>query len=252
MFGRPVPIVYRAVVNELLTTSHLSIVTAMWQYDVLFAYGFESVFTTFLSFYPDANERDLLRKCAASALGFEAGKLESDANAVTQWLSDVSSYDELAAKLEAAPADDVVAIALRAPQKTEVFEYCYSRCYGLGLIAMMQVVGDEVGAETAEKWAKLVGLDVPKLSSDVSVYSSAMERLKQAEQIFAEAAAREAKKTADRLAKRAEEAAKKLEEIEKGEVASTSTTEGEEVAAATVNSSTATTTSASSAEEKSS
>ncbi len=248
-FGRPVPIVYRAVVNELLTTTHLASVTAMWEYDVIFAFGFESVFTSFLSFYPDAAERETLRNAVATALGFDPAKLAADAEAVLNWIDPVSTYDELVAKLEAAPADDVVASALRAPQKTESFEYYYSRCYGLGLISLMQKVGDEATIETAEKWAKLVGLEASKLTAEVGVYSSAMERLKQAEQIFAEAAAREAKKTADRLAKRAEEAAKKLEEIEKGEAAAPAA-EGEEVAAS--NGSTPTTSTVTAKEEKSS
>lgn len=211
-FARPVPVVYRAIVNEMLTTSHLSVVCAMWRYDALFALGFEHIFSEFLQYYPDEAERAHLRACVASALGVDADVAASDADAIRAWATGKTPADVLAATAsdEAGPAPE----ALRACKAAADFEWYYSRLFGIGLIALMQMVGEDVDVAAAERWADALGLEKTKFAAEMGAYVSNMERLKMAEQIFAEAAAREAKKTAERLAKRAEAAAKKLEELE--------------------------------------
>lgn len=215
-FGRPVPIVYRAIVNELLTTTHLSVVCALWQYDVIFAYGFEHVFKAFLGFYPNQSERDDLRNAVANSLGLNPKLLAADAAKVDEFVDTCGgSVDELFTKVGL--ESGVVIDGFKAPLKASKYEYYYSRCYGIGLIAIMEKLGQEVTADTGAKWANKLGLDLQKFQAEIGVYISGIDRLKQAENIFAEAAAREAKKTADRLANRAEAAQKKLEALEKGE-----------------------------------
>lgn len=231
LFMRPVPIVYRAIINELLTTTHLATVCAMWRFDAIFAYGFDSIFADFLKYYPSAEERDLLYKSCAEALGLDKAMIEESAAAVRDWLDAKKEDDIFSALTAASPGADTASVgpvieSLAYIRDASSFEWYYSRLFGIGLIRVMSAVGAELSAAKAEDWADKIGLEKGKFSAEMGSYLSSVERLKQAEQIFAEATAREAKKTAERLAARAEAAAKEAEELEKeGEVAETTQSE---------------------------
>lgn len=220
-FRRPVPIVYRAVVNETITTSHLARVCAMWRFDAIFAYGFDSVFSTFLRYYPNATERDMLYRCVASCLKFEETVIRDAADAVNSWV-DGKTEEDIFAALDAAAtgasADSVgpVIEALVHIRDADDGDWYYSRLFGLGLIQIMSLVKTELTISNAEKWANRIGMEPSKLSSEMGNYLSSMERLKQAEQIFAEATARDAKKTAERLSEKAKKAIEEAEQLEKG------------------------------------
>lgn len=220
-FTRPVPIVYRAVVNETITTTHLARVCAMWRFDAVFAFGFDSIFSAFLRYYPNADERDELYTCMAKALKFEDATIKDAAASVTAWVEGKTEEDVFSALDAAAPGASADAVgpvieALTYIRDSGDGEWYYSRLFGLGLIQIMSVVGTELSIANAEKWAVKIGLEKSKLAAEMGSYLSGMERLKQAEQIFAEATAREAKKTAERLAEKAKKAAEEADLLEKG------------------------------------
>lgn len=221
-FKRPVPIVYRAIVNEMISTTHLARVCAMWRFDAVFAFGFDSIFNILLRYYPDDNERTLLYNCAANALRLDPDVIRSTAAAVTDWIEGKTEKDILEALAAAPPGSTTEAVgpvieALAFIRDSGEFDFYYSRLFGLGLIQIMSTVGVELTATNAENWADKFGLTKSKFASEMGNYLSNMERLKQAEQIFAEATAREAKKTADRLAEKAKRAADEAAALEKGE-----------------------------------
>lgn len=222
-FMRPIPIVYRNIINELLTTTHLATVCAMWRFDAVFAYGFDQVFDEFLRYYPDPAERDLLYRCCVSSLGLDLNTIKDSAAAVADWIEGKTEDDifsALAACSPGATAESVgpVIEALAFIRDAGDFDWYYSRMFGIGLIQVMSKVGVELSVVNAEAWAEKVGMEKSKVAAEMGAYLSSMERLKQAEQIFAESTAREAKKTAERLAARAAAAAKEAEELEKEEV----------------------------------
>lgn len=73
-FNRPVPSVYRGIVNEMITLTHLTTVCAMWRYDAVYAFGYDELFNRFLSYYPNMEEREILISCITGA--FEALDLD--------------------------------------------------------------------------------------------------------------------------------------------------------------------------------
>lgn len=221
-FARPVPIVYRSIINELITTTHLATVCAMWRFDPIFAYGFNQVFDEFLKYYPDERERDALYKACVDSLNLDYQVIRDNAQAVTEWLdgkTEKDVFDALADAPKGAAKDQVgpVVEALAYVRDAGSFDWYYSRMFGIGLIQVMAKVGVDLSINTAESWADNIDMDKSKFGAEMGAYLSSMERLKQAEQIFAESTAREAKKTAERLAERAKAAAKEAEELEKDE-----------------------------------
>lgn len=219
-FPRPVPIVYRGVVNEMLTTAHLATVCAMWRSDAIFFYGFDCIFSVFLRYYPDDNERQMLYKSCTSALDFDMEAVKSTASAVANWLDGKTQEDVFAALKAASPGAKADAVGPVIETMAYIrdagdFDWYYSRLFGIGLIQVMDAVGVELTITNAELWADAVAIEKSKFSSEMATYLSNMERLKQAEQIFAEATAREAKRTAERLATKAEAATKAADKLEK-------------------------------------
>ncbi|KAI0558358.1 Thylakoid formation protein [Gracilaria domingensis] len=191
----------------------------MWRFDALFAFGFDSIFSTFLRYYPDEEERDLLYNACATALQLDVDLIRSTAATVRDWLDAKTEEDVFTALKTASPSASAEVVgpvieALAYVRDAPDFDWYYSRLFGIGLIQVMDAVGAELSAANAEKWADEIGLVQSKFTSEMGAYLSNMERLKQAEQIFAEATAREAKKTAERLAAKAEAAAKQAAELE--------------------------------------
>ena len=221
-FMRPVPVVYRSIINEMLTTAHLASVCAMWRYDAIFAFGFDSIFSVFLQYYPDDKERESLYKCAVESLRMDFDIIKQSAQSVKSWIDGKTQDDIFQAINAASPSASIDSVgpvieALAYIRDADSFDWYYSRLFGIGLIQVMQSVGAELTVPNAEIWANKIGLDQGKFATEMSTYISNMERLKQAEQIFAEATAREAKKTAERLDAKAKAAAKQAEELEKDE-----------------------------------
>lgn len=196
----------------------------MWRFDAIFAYGFDAVFSEFLKFYPNEEEREVLYKSCVQALGLELPVIKDTAADVAQWLEGKTEEDVLNALSTASPgasAEQVgpVIEALVYIRDAGNFDWYYSRLFGIGLIQTMVTVGAELTSARAEVWAEKIGFDKSKFAAEMSNYLSSVERLKQAEQIFAEATAREAKKTAERLAAKAKAAAKEAEDLERDEKA---------------------------------
>lgn len=210
-FARPIPIVYRSLVNELVGSSHLSRVCAMWRYCALFAFGIDEIFAEFLRFYPDADERVHLYECVALALKFEKDDLVSDARAVREWCVG-KTEDDVFAAAEGDGEGPVGQALAQARKGIPEDEWFYSRAFGFGVIRLMSAVDTPLTVENAERWAEKLKLPQNKIGTEMGSYLSISERLKQSEQMFAEIAAREARKTAERLAEKAE-AAKKAAEL---------------------------------------
>lgn len=221
-FHRPIPIVYRAVINEAITTTHLAVVCAMWRFDAIFAYGFDSIFSNFLRYYPSADERDNLYNAVATSLKFDPSLLSNTAADVANWIDGKTENDILSALAEAPAGADVSTVgpvieALAYIRDADEGDWYYSKLFGVGLIQIMSAVGADLSNATADKWADAIGLERSKLGAELGSYLSGIERLKQAEQIFAEATAREAKKTAERLAEKARKAAEEADKLEQDE-----------------------------------
>lgn len=216
LFPRPVPSVYRNIISEILMTTHLAKHCAMWKYDAIFAYGYDETFNEFLKFYPIEAERTLLYNAVANSLGFSPEELAKDAASVRSWAEGKSEADVFAAsKADAEGASEPAVAALQYVANAEPFDFYYSRLHGIGVLKLMSSAGVELTPDNAGRWADELSVPKAKLTTELGTYEAAVERLKAAEQLFAEISARDARKTAERLERRAQQAADEATEAEK-------------------------------------
>ncbi|KAA8499020.1 Protein THYLAKOID FORMATION 1, chloroplastic [Porphyridium purpureum] len=215
-YARPIPTVYSSLVNETLTTTHLSVYHAMFTYDAMFAYGFKESFDRFFAFYPDEEQRKRLFTCMLQALELDEKKLVSDASAVKAWTEGKTVADLMAiadGSSEDTSCPGLVSAFKVAREKKPMF-YHFSRMFSLGIVYLLEAVGGKTTQEEADKIAEKLGKTSYYIKDAMDQYRAGMERLKAAEQLYAEVNARDSKRLAERLAekaKRAEEEALRAE-----------------------------------------
>jgi photosystem II biogenesis protein Psp29 len=213
-FRHPIPSIYRTIVQELLVTTHLARVSLGFQYDPVFALGFQMVTQVFFKSYPKAAEKEQLFDSMCKALLLDYERIKKDAAMLEEWTKTRTEQDILQA-METGGQDEI-SNTLYSIGQNEWF--VYSRLFGLGLVRMMELCGEEANSERCKRWASALHISSLKLEQDLDTYQQSLERLKQAEQLFAELEARQKKKLAEKLAeraKRAQEEAMKAEQQEK-------------------------------------
>ncbi|GJQ15866.1 hypothetical protein GpartN1_g7657.t1 [Galdieria partita] len=201
-FRHPIPSIYRTIVQELLVTTHLARVSEGFQYDPVFALGFQMVTQVFFKSYPKVEEKEKLFDSICKALLLDYERMKEDASRMEQWTKARTEGDVLQA-IESG-GDDPIANLLHSIQQNDWF--VYSRLFGLGLVRMMELCEGEANSERCKKWASALHISSLKLEQDLDTYQQSLERLKQAEQLFAELEARQKKKLAEKLAERAKRA----------------------------------------------
>mmetsp|Transcript_6589 Transcript_6589/g.17697 ORF Transcript_6589/g.17697 Transcript_6589/m.17697 type:complete len:351 (+) Transcript_6589:19-1071(+) len=216
-YARPLPTVYSTVVNETLTTTHLSVVHYAFHYDALFAFGFVEAFDRFLQYFPSDTERNRLYDAMTSSLQLDGAKMRKDAAAVREWAT--AEGRSAADVLELAASGDSstkLGAALATAKSLPRIEFHVSRMFALGCVFVLEAakVSPDEERATLEKLATELDLSAFPLTDAMDQYRAGMERLKAAEQLFAEVAARDKRKNAERLAERAKEAEERAKQAE--------------------------------------
>lgn len=211
-YPKPVVPAYRSVVNDILVTTHLTVIQKEFKYDPLFALGMVTIFDNFFKAYPPPSEVDPIFSAMITSLDFDVATMKSDAKTAEAW-AEGKSEEELLAMFEAPDASPVGA-TISAVKGNEKF--AYSRVWAVGLFKMMNMAGVEpISNEVLVKWATAIGLDKSNfavLESDYDLYSSSLTKLRELEQLFKEIEIREKKKLAERLEAKAAAAVKAAEE----------------------------------------
>lgn len=212
LFGKPVPFVFRSATNEILYMSHLDMMNAMFEKDLIWTAGVYSTFDVFFQAIDEKTRTELFNSLVG-ALKLDPAAVKADAETVLGWATGKTEADVVAAFNGQDPSPVGAALArIRANP-----DFLYTRNFGAGLIKIMQVVGTEPNSANAKRWSEaagfssrasaLTGVSMSKFEADVGTFLSSVEKMQQVMQLYADSEAREKKKTAERLAERAARAA---------------------------------------------
>jgi len=212
LFGKPVPFVFRSATNEILYMSHLDLVNARFEKDIIWSMGFYSTYDLFFAAL-DEDVRSTLLKSLTGALKLEEGGIKGDAEKVLEWAKGKTEADIVAA----INGEDSSEIGQALANAKSNPDFLYTRNFGAGLIKLMQVVGVEPNTESSKRWAEafgfgsktsaLTGMAMSKFESDVGIFLSSVEKMQEIMQLYADVEAREKKKVAEKLAEKAAKAA---------------------------------------------
>mmetsp|Transcript_12491 Transcript_12491/g.21328 ORF Transcript_12491/g.21328 Transcript_12491/m.21328 type:complete len:317 (-) Transcript_12491:125-1075(-) len=218
-YARPIPTVYSTLVNETITTTHLSVYHYAFHYDAVFAFGFRESFERFFGFFPDAQGKDRLFHCMVSALKLDEKKLMADYTAVKSWAAPGRTLEEFYAVIDGSSKDTScpqLNDAFRVARDCDKMEFHISRMFALGVMYLLEMTaGKATHAEADDVAKRMIGKSSFFIKDAMDQYRGGMEKLKAAEQLFAEIAARDKKKLAERLADKAKKAVEEAEKAEK-------------------------------------
>ena len=184
LFGKPVPFVFRSATNEILYMSHLDLVNAMFEKDLIWTTGLYSTFDVFFQAI-DEKTRNELFNSLVGALKLDPAQVKSDAEQVLSWATGKTEADVVAAF----NGEDQSPVGLALARIRANPDFLYTRNFGAGLIKIMQVVGTEPNAANAKRWSEaaafsarasaLTGISMSKFEADVGTFLSSVEKMQQ-------------------------------------------------------------------------
>ncbi|PZU95134.1 MAG: photosystem II biogenesis protein Psp29 [Pseudanabaena sp.] len=204
-FPKPVNQVYRRVIDELLVEIHLLKVNQSFVYDPIFALGVVTTFDRFTVGYKPETDRFAVFHALCSALQFDPDRIRQDATTLSDLaMRSPNEVKTLLTTLEATTDLEPLTEQLKTISSKESFKY--SRLFGVGLYALLEISDAEAIADNTkrEELIKSVG-DILKfgndrLSKDIDLYRSNLDKIEQARQMIADMVEAERKKRSQKEA----------------------------------------------------
>merc|ERR1719486_918013 len=150
-YPKPVATLWRSPINDMLQTTHLSVVNQDFKYDALFGYGFLTLMDLIMGTYPVAGEGDKITDALISALDFDPQQVRADSAAIKAAVEGSTEADLLAAAASGSAIGSCVAeIKSRSP-------YFHTRPGSVGLLNIMDAVNVPTDKAGIERWAEPFG-----------------------------------------------------------------------------------------------
>eukprot|EP00401_Gymnodinium_catenatum_P007574 CAMPEP_0117537128 /NCGR_PEP_ID=MMETSP0784-20121206/41806_1 /TAXON_ID=39447 /ORGANISM="" /LENGTH=301 /DNA_ID=CAMNT_0005333707 /DNA_START=111 /DNA_END=1016 /DNA_ORIENTATION=+ len=199
---------YRPMLVDLLTQTHLTMFDSRFKYDAVFALGMVEYFNGLMGTYDklvNSEQSKNIWAALAGSVGLDPVKVTEDAEAIVAYAKSTPPADILK-HMEGTekPAEEKAALAFESIGKA-----LYSLSFSVGLFKMMELSGVEVNKANVAEWAKALKITESKVTSDLETYRLGQDKLKKAEEMLREVEIREKKKLAERLEKKAKALAAK-------------------------------------------
>ncbi|MCV3216313.1 photosystem II biogenesis protein Psp29 [Plectonema radiosum NIES-515] len=202
---RPINTIYRRVVEELMVEMHLLSVNADFSYNPIYALGVVTTFDRFMQGYLPEQDKESIFNALCQAIEEDPQRYRQDAHrlqALAQssaskdligWLSQTTHLDR-----DADLAEQLIAIANNANFK-------YSRLFAIGLFSLLELSDPELVKDEKQRIEALktvasgLHLSDDKLTKDLDLYRSNLDKMAQALIVMADMLAADRKKREQRL-----------------------------------------------------
>lgn len=183
---RPVNSIYRRVVEELMVEMHLLSVNVNFRYDPIYALGVVTVFDRFLQSYSPETDKASIFHALVQAQGDDPQKYRADAKrleAVATRLSPVELIDWLS-RISNFPETGDLQDTLNGIAQNPQFKY--SRLFGIGLLSLLEMANpsllqdEQQRNEALPKICTPLNLSFDKLTKDLDLYRSNLDKVAQA------------------------------------------------------------------------
>ncbi|NCJ05611.1 photosystem II biogenesis protein Psp29 [Synechococcales cyanobacterium C] len=184
---RPINSIYRRVVEELLVEMHLLRVNEEFRYDSVFALGVVTTFDRFMEGYQPAEDQSSIFVALCKSQDTDPKQYRHDAHKLSEFAQS-QSVSALADWIQEAvnSGADELAQTFQAIAQNQRFKY--SRLFGVGLFTLLEqsdssVIKDEERLQAIlTQICEALNLPQAKLSKDLELYASNLEKIAQAKQ----------------------------------------------------------------------
>lgn len=197
---RPINSIYRRVVEELMVEMHLLSANADFQYDSIYALGVVTAFNRFMLGYLPEKDQDSIFNGLCKSIESDPDRYKQDAHRL-EALADRLSGTELLSWLDRSTSfDDTGDLqgSLEAIANNPQFKY--SRLFAIGLFSLLEkadpslVKDEETLNNTLKTVSAALHLPEDKVSKDLDLYRSNLEKMAQARIVLEDVIQAERKK----------------------------------------------------------
>lgn len=197
---RPINSIYRRVVEELMVEMHLLSANADFHYDSIYALGVVTAFNRFMLGYIPEQDKDSIFNGLCKAVEDDPERYKHDAHRLESLAQRLSGSELLSWLDRTASFDDTADLqgSLEAIANNPQFKY--SRLFAIGLFSMLEtadpnLVKDQATlSDTLKKVCAALHLPEDKVSKDLDLYRSNLEKMAQARIVLEDVIQAERKK----------------------------------------------------------
>lgn len=210
--GRPINALFRNMVMELVTTTHLIVVDARFERDPIWSLGLSYSLDVLLENYPGENLRDGIKSAIYKSMDLDEEASVKEAKELLAW-AEGKTKDDIKIALTG-EGDSAIAETAKKAKGNDFWKY--SQYFGIGLIRLMEAVDVEMSADAVypvmEDWM-MNGLDKPRFTAlnDSDFWFKVKAQLDMTTTLMKEVEIREKKRMAERLEAKAEVAIRMAE-----------------------------------------
>ena len=206
---RPINTIYRRVVEELMVEMHLLDVNADFKYDPIYALGVVTTFDRFMEGYKPSEDKESIYDALIKSVEQDPQKYRQDAQRLQELAKNLSGKDvvnNLSQKRLGNDSD--LQTLLESIANNSSFKY--SRLFAIGLYTLLEtsdpeMVKDEKARNEALKTiANSLNLSDDKLTKDLDLYRSNLDKMAQAAIVMADMIAADRKRREQRAAQKSE------------------------------------------------
>ncbi|MEM6752556.1 MAG: photosystem II biogenesis protein Psp29 [Cyanobacteria bacterium P01_C01_bin.38] len=200
---RPINTIYRRVVEELMVEMHLLGVNADFKYDPIYALGVVTTYDRFMQGYKPDEDKESIYNALIKSVEEDPQKYRQDAQRLEELRSGISAK-ELVTNLSQKRLgnDSELQTLLESIANNPSFKY--SRLFAIGLYTLLEssdpemVKDEKLRNEALKTIAKSLNLSEDKLSKDLDLYRSNLDKMAQAAIVMADMIAADRKRREQR------------------------------------------------------
>lgn len=189
---RPINTIYRRVVEELMVEMHLLSVNSNFTYNAIYALGIVTTFDRFMQGYLPEQDRASIFQALCQAMEQEPQRYRQDAERLQALAQDIPVHDLIAwlSQTTHLDRDPDLQGQLQAIANNPGFKY--SRLFGIGLFTLLEQSAPELVKDEKQRTEALktiatgLHLSDEKLTKDLELYSSNLEKMAQAMVVMAD------------------------------------------------------------------
>lgn len=200
---RPINTIYRRVVEELMVEMHLLSVNADFKYDPIYALGVVTTFDRFMQGYKPDEDKESIYNALIKSVEEDPSLYRQDAQRLEELAKTMSNKDLVANLNQKRLGNDSDLQALLESIANNP-SFKYSRLFAIGLYTLLEssdpemVKDEKLRNEALKTIANSLNLSEDKLSKDLDLYRSNLDKMAQAAIVMADMIAADRKRREQR------------------------------------------------------
>lgn len=197
---RPINSIYRRVVEELMVEMHLLSANVDFHYDSIYALGVVTAFDRFMLGYSPEQDRISIFNGLCKALGDDPDRYKQDAQRLEHLAGRLSGQDLVSWLERSTSFEDTGDLQASLGAIASNPQFKYSRLFAIGLFSLLEAADPELVKDQAartdafKKVSASLNLPEDKVSKDLDLYRSNLEKMAQARIVLEDVIQAERKK----------------------------------------------------------